>query len=100
MQRVCQFASAYGNGKSLKVKEDEENERGTPFQRPFARDDLDVFVKPSPQAADKAKSLIYGSLPERLLPIENRTDGRFSGNPAAMDTEMLYGAWKENGDRQ
>ena len=48
MQRVCQFASAYGNGKSLKVKEDEENERVAPFQCPFARDDLDVFVKPSP----------------------------------------------------
>jgi hypothetical protein len=73
--------------------------RGTPFQRPFARDDLDVFVKPSPQAADKAKSLIY-SLPERLLSIENRTDGRFSGNPTAMDIEMLHGAGKENGDRQ
>ena len=35
-------------GKSLKVKDDEENERHTPVHRAFGRDDLDVFVKPSP----------------------------------------------------
>jgi hypothetical protein len=48
VQSAFQFPSARGDGKSLKVKEDEENERVTPFQRPFARDGLDVFVKPSP----------------------------------------------------
>jgi hypothetical protein len=48
VQRVCQFASAYGNGKSLKVKEDEGNAEDTLFQRLIARDDLDVSVKSSP----------------------------------------------------
>jgi hypothetical protein len=48
VQRVCQLASAYGNGKSLKVKEDEGKAGDTLFQRPIARDDLDVSVKASP----------------------------------------------------
>jgi hypothetical protein len=48
VQRVCQLASAHGNGKSLKVKEDEGNAEDTLFQRLIARDDLDVSVKSSP----------------------------------------------------
>ena len=47
MQRVCQFASVRGTGKSLKVKEEEENATDTRFERPFGRDDLDISVKPS-----------------------------------------------------
>jgi len=47
VQRVCQFASVHGTGKSLKVKEDEENAADTRFERPFGRDDLDISVKPS-----------------------------------------------------
>jgi hypothetical protein len=48
VQHVCQFASAHTNGKSLKVKEDEENASDTLFERPLARDGLDVSVKASP----------------------------------------------------
>jgi len=48
VQHVCQFASAQTNGKSLKVKEDEENAPDTLFDRPLARDGLDVSVKASP----------------------------------------------------
>jgi len=48
VQRVCQLASAHGNGKSLKVKEDKGKAGDTLFQRPIARDDLDVSVKSSP----------------------------------------------------
>ncbi len=51
MQRVFQIPIARNDGKLLKVKENEENERGHAFPVRFARDDLDVFVKPSPQAA-------------------------------------------------
>jgi hypothetical protein len=40
--------STHGDGKSLKAKDDEENARDTLFQRPIARDDLDVSVKASP----------------------------------------------------
>ena len=47
VQRVCQFASGHGTGKSLKVKEEEENASDTRFERPFGRDDLDISVKPS-----------------------------------------------------
>ena len=47
MQRVCQFASVHGTGKSLKVKEEEENVADTRFERSFGRDNLDVSVKPS-----------------------------------------------------
>jgi len=48
VQRACQFASAHGIGKSLKVKEDERKAGDTLFQRLIARDDLDVSVKASP----------------------------------------------------
>src|SRR6266404_3934703 len=48
VQHVCQFTSARTNGKSLKVKEDEENASDTLFKRPLARDGLDVSVKASP----------------------------------------------------
>jgi hypothetical protein len=78
VQRVCQFASARGTGKSLKVKEDEENATGGRFERPFGSDDLDVSVKASPRAAGKPKSMIYGQPPRTSPSIENRTDGRFS----------------------
>jgi len=47
VQRVCQFASVHSTGKSLKVKEEEENAADTRFERPFGRDDLDISVKPS-----------------------------------------------------
>ena len=53
MQRACQFPSAHGNGKSLKVKEDERKAGDTLFRRPIARDHLDVSVKALPSAADK-----------------------------------------------
>jgi hypothetical protein len=43
VQRVCQCASVHGTGKSLKVKEEEENAADNRFERPFGRDDLDVF---------------------------------------------------------
>jgi hypothetical protein len=58
VQRTCQLARANGNGKSLKVKEDRGKARDTLFQRPIARDDLDVSVKTSPPAADKPNSRI------------------------------------------
>jgi len=48
VQRVCQFPSAHANGKSLKVKDEEENAGDTLLERPFVRDDLDVSVKASP----------------------------------------------------
>jgi len=48
VQRACQFASVHGNGKSLKVKEDEGKAGDTLIERPIARDDLDVSVKASP----------------------------------------------------
>jgi len=48
VQHVCQFAGAHTNGKSLKVKEDEGNASDTLFERPLARDGLDVSVKASP----------------------------------------------------
>jgi len=48
VQHVCQFQSVHTNGKSLKVKEDEENASGTLFEHPLARDGLDVSVKASP----------------------------------------------------
>jgi len=67
VQRVCQFPTAHANGKSLKVKDDEENAGDTLLERPFVRDDLDVSVKGPPWAADKPKSLIYGPPPEPLL---------------------------------
>ena len=47
VQRVCQFASVHGTGKSLKVKEEEENAADARFEPPFGRDDLDISVKPS-----------------------------------------------------
>jgi len=58
VQRVCQFPSAHANGKSLKVKDDEENAGDTLLERPFVRDDLDVSVNASPCAADKPNSWI------------------------------------------
>jgi hypothetical protein len=58
VQRVCQLVSAHGNAKSLKVKEDKGQAADTLFQRPIARDDLDVSVKASPRAADKPNSCI------------------------------------------
>jgi hypothetical protein len=78
VQRVFQIPSARNDGKSLKVKENEGNERGHAFPARFARDDLDVFVKPSPQAVGGATSLIRGSPHKCLLSIENRADARFS----------------------
>jgi hypothetical protein len=58
VQRACQFPTAHANGKSLKVKDDEENVGDTLLERPFVRDDLDVSVKGPPWVADKPKSLI------------------------------------------
>jgi hypothetical protein len=48
VQRVCQFATAHANGKSLKMKDDEENAGDTLLEGPFVRDDLDVSVKAPP----------------------------------------------------
>jgi len=48
MQRTCQSASSDSTGKSLKVKEDDENAPGARFERPFGRDDLDVSVNAPP----------------------------------------------------
>jgi hypothetical protein len=56
VQRVCQLAKAHGSGKSLKAKKDKRKEGTTLMPRPIARDDLDVSVKSSPRAADKANS--------------------------------------------
>jgi hypothetical protein len=58
VQRVCQLAKAHGSGKSLKAKKDKRKEGTTLMPRPIARDDLDVSVKSSPRAADKANSWI------------------------------------------
>src|SRR5262249_25982022 len=89
VQRLCQFASVHGTGKSLKVKDEEENAAGTRLERTFGREDLDVSVKASPCAVGKPESLIYGPLPRHLLRIENRADGRFCCKCVVMDTEML-----------
>jgi hypothetical protein len=48
VQRVCQLSERPGHGKSLKVKEHEEDVTGTPFPHTFLRDGLDVSVKPPP----------------------------------------------------
>jgi hypothetical protein len=79
VQRVCQFPSAHANGKSLKVKDDEETAGDTLLERPFVRDDLDVSVKTSPRAADQPDSWIRGQ--NVFFPLKTGWMADFPGKP-------------------